>query len=562
MNSNNVNLIAAVALSILIIVGWQYFYERPKLAATVAQQKTYNNQAQAVKQAQLSQPAPITSRAEGIAQDARIKITNNDLNGSISLKGARFDDLTLMNYKQTITQDSPDVALLSPANSKEAYFAQVGWHSSSNEITLPSQDTLFTADKNELSPGSDVTLTWISPEAVKFVINVALDQHYMFTINQSVINESGRPISMQFYGLVNCNYEEKDKAMSILHQGPIAVINKELVDETFEDTKDKKSQRTQGSDVSWIGVTDKYWLTAFVPDQNLRYNTQFSYALVNALDKFQVDFITPSTIIEQNTTYTVSHKLFAGAKKVGLLDEYEQKYNITLFDRAIDFGMFYIMTKPLFNAINFLFRYCGNFGVSILIITVIIKLALFTISSKSYHSMKRMKELHPEIERLKALCGDDKTRFNQEVMELYKRKKINPVSGCLPLLIQIPVFFSLYKVLYVTIEMRHAPFFGWIKDLSAPDPTTAFNLFGLLSFTPPTFLMIGVWPLLMALTMYLQQKMNPEPTDPTQAQVMKFMPLMFLFMFSNFPAGLLIYWTWNNILSIVQQYYVNYLEKA
>lgn len=562
MSQNNVNLMMAIILSILIVVGWQYFYERPRILQATQSKQQHDNQIQQIKNLQMqSNELAIVPRENAIQQDKRIKIASETLHGSISLRGARFDDLILNLYKQNVDPHSKDVELLSPSHSPNSYFAELGWRSNTDGITVPSANTIFTSDKDELKPGSDVKLSWTSPQNIQFIFNIALDDNYMFTIEQSVVNQSNKPISLQSYGLINRNYSEQEKAVQILHQGPIAVINEELFDISFDDLKDKKAKHDNQVKLSWIGITDKYWLTAFIPDQKTQYNTNFSYAISNAQDKFQVDFITPAEIIENNSTYTTKQMLFAGAKKVGLLDKYESQYNIKLFDRAIDFGMFYVLTKPLFNALNFFYKYCGNFGVSILIVTIIIKLLMFTMASKSYKSMKQMKALQPEIERLKALYADDKARFNQEIMELYKKKKVNPVAGCLPMLVQIPVFFSLYKVLYVTIEMRQAPFFGWIHDLSAPDPTTLFNLFGLLSFTPPSFLMIGIWPLLMAATMYLQQRMSPEPSDPMQAQAMKLMPIMFLFMFSNFPAGLLIYWTWNNILSMVQQYYINNMAK-
>ena len=560
MGGNNANLIVTIVLSIAIIVGWQYFYERPRIAASVAAERQYADQMGAVKEKQSAAQIPVIGRSEAVVASQRVKIISDNLKGSISLKGARFDDLTLRKYKKDLSKNSEDVELLSPAASPDAYFAEVGWHSTT-DLQLPNSDTIWLADQDELKPGSDVNLTWKNPLGMQFVINVALDEDYMFTIKQSIVNESGKNISLQVYGLINRNYSEQEKAVQILHQGPIGVIGGELKDLTFENLKDKKLERLPSNRVDWIGVTDKYWLTAFIPDQNLNYSTNFSYAIKNAIDKFQVDFVAPVEIVESGETLSRVHHLFAGAKKVDLLDMYEAQYHIKLFDRAIDFGMFYIITKPVFNALNFFYKYCGNFGISIIIVTVIIKLLMFGLANRSYRSMKKMKALQPEIDRIKSLYAEDKAKFNQEIMELYKREKVNPVAGCLPLLVQIPVFFSLYKVLYVTIEMRHAPFFGWIKDLSAPDPTTIFNLFGLIPFTPPSFLMLGIWPILMAGTMYLQQLMSPTPADPVQAQVMKFMPLMFLFMFGGFPAGLLIYWTWNNILSIAQQSYINRMEQ-
>lgn len=554
MNENNRNLILAIVLSIGIMVGWQYFYERPRLEKVVIAQKEYNKKMAEIKQ-ECASSAETMPREEALLVAKRVTIESSELSGSISLIGARFDDISLNAYRKDLDNDEA-VTLLSPANSPDAYFAEIGWHSNISGMNLPDANTIWTADKKDLKPGSDVNLSWVNADKVKFVINITLDNDYMFTIKQSVYNASGKPITLSPYGLINRSYSSSEKAAQILHQGPIGSSNGVLKDVTFEALKEKTTESLDAGQIDWLGITDKYWLSAFVPDKTLEYKGVFSHAVINKTDRYQVSFVAMQKDLAPGEELSLTHHLFTGAKNVSLLDRYEEQYNIRLFDRAIDFGMFYIITKPVFNALNFFYKYCGNFGVSILIVTVIIKILMFGVASKSFRSMKRMKDLQPEIDRIKNLYSDDKAKFNQEIMALYKREKVNPVSGCLPLLIQIPVFFSLYKVLYVTIEMRHAPFFGWIHDLSAPDPTTIFNLFGLLPFTPPGFLVIGVWPILMAGTMYLQQRMSPAPADATQAQVMKFMPLMFLFMFSSFPAGLLIYWTWNNILSIIQQYYI------
>lgn len=562
MNNNIVNLIAAIVLSVAIIFGWQHFFEKPRLDKLAEQTREYNSKMKTIKSQSGQKDAKKTvQRSESLENSKRVRIASSALSGSISLVGLRIDDLTLLNYKQSINPGSPAVNLFSPSNTKEAYFAEIGWWSEDKSITYPDSSTVWHSDKDELRVNESVNLQWISPEKVKFKVNISLDENYLFTIKQEVENNSSKPMSARFYGLINRNYDaQAENMVNILHQGMIGAVNGELKEYTYDKIKDEKKHSFSG-EVDWIGITDKYWLAAFIPDKKEKYSANYNFALKAGEDKYQADFISHNKIIETGTRYEITHHLFTGAKKVALLDKYESELNVRLFDRAIDFGWFYILTKPIFNAMNFFYSYVGNFGLSIMIVTVIIKLAMFTLANKSYRSMKKMKKLQPEMERLKELYADDKARLNQEVMALYKREKVNPVSGCLPLIVQIPVFFSIYKVLYVTIEMRHAPFFGWIKDLSAPDPTTIFNLFGLLSFTPPSFLMIGVWPLIMALTMFLQQKMSPAPADPVQAQVMKFMPLMFLFMFSSFPAGLLIYWSWNNILSIIQQSYINKLDK-
>jgi len=557
MNQNLVNLAAAIILSLSVIFGWQYFYDRPRLKKIEQQQKIYSQQI-AIEKKQNS--PSIQSNKETQNSVARIKIDSELLSGSISLKGLRFDDLILLKYKQDLSANSPPVTLFSNSRTDEAYFAEIGWFSNSLDSDLPNSETAWKADKETLTPNNPVHLLWVNKNNVEFSVTINMDDNYLFTIKQTMVNNSDHPIEVQHYGLINRKYTSKEKSVNILHQGPIATINGSLQEYSYDDLKDKKIEKFAQGPVDWIGITDKYWLAAIIPDKSTTYSSNFNYAIKNNNEKFQVDFISPPSIIEKGAKVSINQKLFAGAKKVDLLDKYEKEYNITLFDRAIDFGWFYIITKPVFNAMNFFYYYVGNFGISILIVTVIIKLLMFTLANKSYRSMKRMKSLQPEIERIKALYADDKMRLNQEIMTFYKREKVNPVAGCLPLLVQIPVFFSIYKVLYVTIEMRHAPFFGWIKDLSAPDPTSIFNLFGLLAFTPPSYLMIGIWPIIMAGTMFLQQKMSPEPADAVQAQLMKFMPLIFLVMFSSFPAGLLIYWSWNNILSIIQQYYINKLS--
>lgn len=560
MNNNPLNLIFAIALSVAIIFGWQHFYEKPRIEQEATVQKAYNKELEQAKKKTIAE-GPALTRDEAITDNnnQRVKIKSSLLSGSISLKGLRFDDLTLLHYKQDVAEDSGPVELFSPSGSRDGYFAEIGWVSSSFPDLVPHSGAVWQADSEELTPNKPVNLVWRNSEGSEFKVTVSMDDNYLFTIKQTVQNNSGKPLTIQNYGLINQNYNATEKLVNILHQGPISVTDGQLNEYNYDDVKDKKNQKFASSKLDWIGITDKYWLSAIVPDKAASYSSNFNYAIKGGFEKFQVDFISPAEIVEPGHEFSRTHRLFAGAKKVDLLDKYELELDIKLFDRAIDFGWFYVLTKPVFNALNFFYKYIHNFGISILIVTIIIKLLMFSLANKSYRSMKKMKNLQPAIERIKALCGDDKAKLNQEIMNLYKQEKVNPVSGCLPLLIQIPVFFSIYKVLYVTIEMRHAPFYGWVRDLSAPDPTNIFNLFGLLPFSPPSFLSIGAWPLIMALTMFLQQRMSPEPSDPVQAQVMKFMPLIFLVMFSSFPVGLLIYWSWNNVLSIIQQYYINRL---
>lgn len=559
MNNNIVNLVAAIVLSLGIIFGWQYFIVKPQQQKQ--QQQIALQKAKDLKKKESAQLEATPVIVQEASQAPRIKIDSNALSGSISLKGLRFDDLILKKYKQDLSENSPEVVLFSPSDTKDAYFAEIGWVSNLSNVKLPNNETIWNSDSEVLTPEKPVNLFWVNEDGVKFLIAITVDENYLFTIEQTIVNNSNQELPVQSYGLINRKYTAVEKAVNILHQGPIGCIYENLKEYSYDDIKDKKIEKFSASKVDWIGITDKYWLTSLIPDKSSNYSSNFNYAVKQEVERYQVDFISPVQIVKPGENFSIKGRLFAGAKKVDLLDKYEKQYDIKLFDRAIDFGWFYIITKPVFYAMNFFYKYVGNFGISILIVTVIIKLLMFTLANKSYRSMKRMKNLQPEINRIKNLYGDDKARLNQEIMALYKKEKVNPVAGCLPILVQIPVFFSIYKVLYVTIEMRQAPFYGWIKDLSAPDPTSIFNLFGLLHFSLPSFLMIGAWPILMAITMFLQQRMSPEPADPVQAQVMKFMPLVFLVMFSSFPAGLLIYWSWNNILSIIQQYYINKLDK-
>ena len=560
MDNNILNLVAAIILSIIIIFGWQYFYEKPRAQKFSEETKAYQEQIKKQKELSAIKAREVKEQDNKKVSDniPSVRIKSSVISGSISTKGLRFDDISLLQYNAEIDDDSPLVKILDSSDSSKSYFVEIGWLSNNQKEGLPNNETVWQADKEELSSNSPVNFYWTNKDGVKFVVTLSIDDDYLFNIKQSIINNSKNPINLQSYALINRIYEEPEgKIVNILHQGFIGAVNNELKEFTYDKIKDKKKANFAKSNVNWLGITDKYWLAAFIPDQNQLYSSNYSYAIKGGHDRYQADLISNSFLVEPNGDFTLSNQLFVGPKKVNLLDKYEKNYQIKLFDRAIDFGWLYVLTKPMFYSMNFFYKYVGNFGISIMIVTVIVKLLLFGIANKSYRTMKKMKKLQPEMERLKELYENDKARLNQEVMALYKKEKVNPVTGCLPMFIQIPVFFAIYKVLYVTIEMRHAPFYGWVQDLSAPDPTTLFNLFGILNYDPPSFLMIGAWPLIMALTMFLQQKMSPAPTDPVQAQVMKFMPLIFLFMFSSFPAGLLIYWSWNNILSIIQQYYIN-----
>lgn len=377
----------------------------------------------------------------------------------------------------------------------------------------------------------------------------------MFTVSQRVENTGTEPVSLYPYGLIRRWDTPPTAGFFILHEGPIGVLGGTLEEIDYDDLQEDGDIELP-SDGGWLGITDKYWLTALVPDQESTLTANFRHSLSDGQDRYQVDYLRNQIRLSPGNTIEVVDRLFVGAKEVSLLDQYREDYGIPLFDRAVDFGWFYFLTKPLFYVLHWFYERVGNYGVAILLLTLLVKILFYPLANKSYRSMSQMKKLQPEMMKMREQYGDDKARMNQELMALYKKEKVNPMSGCLPIVVQIPVFFALYKVLFVSIEMRHAPFFGWIQDLSAPDPTTVFNLFGLIPWDPPAFLMIGVWPLLMGATMLLQQRLNPQPADPMQAKIMMMLPLMFIFLFATFPAGLVIYWTWNNVLSIAQQWVI------
>jgi YidC/Oxa1 family membrane protein insertase len=559
------NLFITLFLSTLILVSWQYFYERPKLERMAQHAKTMQLNKEQSKSAQvktIEQETALLPRETTISQGSRVQIQSPQLQGSIALKGARFDDIILSGYKTSIKKDSTNVTLLSPSNSEGAYFAEFGWISAGDTLKVPDSNTLWKADKDALQAGGAVNLTWDNGEGLLFKLNIALDDEYMFKVTQSVTNSSGKPVNILPYGLINRLWKSDHTPFAILHEGPLGAFNNVLSEHNYRSIKEDGKKTFPGNNDGWLGITDKYWLAALIPDKTVHYDANFSYMLKNNIDQFQVDYLGQKQTVASGESAAITNHFFAGAKRVELLDKYSESLNLPLFDRAIDFGWFYFLTKPMFHLLQFFFSQLGNFGLAILMITVIVKLVMFPLANKSYKAMNRMKLLQPEMLRLRELYKDDKMTLNKEVMELYKREKVNPVAGCLPMLLQIPVFFSLYKVLFVTIEMRHAPFFGWIHDLSAPDPTSIFTLFGLIPITLPGFLTIGIWPMIMCATMIMQQKMNPEPTDPVQAKVTKLLPFFFVFMFHSFPAGLIIYWAWNNTLSVLQQLLITRTDRT
>lgn len=577
---NNKNLLLATTLSVIIMISWAWFYEKPRMEKISLQNnfqvKPDNNSSVSNSQASLSNPSPsatatriseeektpisLKNRQEIIKEEdgQRVKISSNSLHGSINLKGARFDDLTLAKYFVKIDKKE-EVVLFSPAQSKDRYFVDFGFASSNSNLELPKNDTIWQADSNNLTPENPITLSWINSQNIEFKIKISLDENYLFTVVQSVKNNSAQAISIANYGRINRSILNLNKSAYILHEGLIGAFNGILNETTYEKILEENNLKftDNGNSGSWLGITDKYWLSSIIPDKKISFEANFSHQLKNQNHLYNVDFIGQELAINQGEEISIEQHLFAGAKKVKILDSYNKELNLKLFDRAIDFGWFYFLTKPFFFVIEFLYKIFGNFGLAILGMTVIVKLALFPMANKSYEAIAKMKKLQPQMQKIREKFKDDKMALNREMMELYKKEKINPASGCLPIIIQIPVFFALYKVFYVTLDMRHAEFFGWIRDLSAPDPTTILNLFGLLPFEVSTTFTLGIWPILMGATMIIQQRLSPPPADPTQAKILKYMPYGLTIVLATFPAGLVIYWTWSNLLSIIQQIYIN-----
>jgi YidC/Oxa1 family membrane protein insertase len=472
------------------------------------------------------------------------------------LQGARFDDLELLQYKETIDEDSPHIKLLSPIKTFDHYFIDFGFLSSDRKIDLPNSKTIWKADSDLLTPENPITLSWLNSNNILFQIKISLDQNYMFEIEKIITNNSKADITIASFGRINRHLKSSGMSNFILHEGPIAVANELLTEISYIDLKEEGNHQFQ-ADSGWLGITDKYWLTSIIPDNNLAFDGDFTYQKSGKKEIFNSDFITDEFEITSGQKININHHLFAGAKIVSLLDDYGKEFNINSFDKAVDFGWYYFLTKPFFFILSIFSDLLKNYGLAILAMTLLVKLAMFPLAHKSFTAIGRMKKFQPRIMEIREQNKNNKVEMNRQIMELYRREGVNPAAGCLPMLIQIPVFFSLYKVLYVTIDMRHAPFYGWVKDLSAPDPTSIFNLFGLLPFSVDGFfLQIGIWPILMGLTMVLQQKLSPAPGDPIQAKMMKILPYVLIFVFAAFPAGLLIYWTFSNILSIAQQYYI------
>ena len=546
------NVIAAIALSSAVIVLYSLFFV-PEQSTTKQNLAEKNKIEQNTDTPSLVEKETLVqiSRDEALNQNKRVQFENQSIIGSISLKGAAIDDLTFKNYNTELEGDEK-IILLSPRNIEDGYLIESGFVTSDKNIDIPNAETIWSLKgNNKLTNQSPIQLTWTNNQGITFEKEIFLDDNFLFTIKQKIINSTNNKYDFYSYGqIIRNKIPEGLSNFYILHEGPIATLDDELIEEDYDDIQEKKFSQT--SQKGWLGVGDKYWITSLIPPGGKEFKTTFDYK-----KKFRANFITTEPIeLSQNGTIKEELQIIVAAKRVDVIDGYAETLKIDKFDLVIDWGFLYFITKPLFFGIDYFFKLLGNYGLAIIAITICIRLAFFPLANFSFRSMAKMKALQPEMARLKDLHKDDKMKLQQEMMALYKKEKVNPMSGCLPILVQIPVFFALYKVLFVTIEMRQMPFFGWIQDLSEKDPTSLFNLFGLLPYDVPSFLVIGVWPIAMGVSMFIQQKLNPAPTDPMQAKIFMFFPLFLTVILAPFPAGLVIYWTVNNILTMAQQVFI------
>jgi YidC/Oxa1 family membrane protein insertase len=582
MSQETKNVIIATCLSLLVVLAWDKFYAAPQfekqrqIQAEMQRRQAPSAQAQGQQASQSTEPkgprsntpvpaAPAVikkSREEALAENPRVKIDARAVYGSIALKGARIDDVSFKDYRETVDPKSPNIILLSPLGSPYPYYAEWGYiPDPGTSLTLPGPDTLWQADRDTLTEQSPVTLTFDNGQGLVFRRKIAIDDRYMFTVTDSVENNSTQPATVHPFAFVKRHGRPPSPNYSVLHEGFVGIIGDSGIQQIKYDNIEKEEHASKSFDGTrgWLGLTDKYWAAAVIPDQSKAVEANFSGS-GGAPMIYQAGFVgSQGSTIAPGSSDEFTTRIFAGAKEVHTLDKYQNSLGIEKFDLLIDWGWFYFITKPMFRLLHFIYNFVGNFGVAILIITVLVKGVFFPLANRSYTAMAKMKNMQPQILAIRDRFPDDKQKQQMETMALYKREKINPLSGCLPLFVQIPVFFALYKVLVITIEMRQAPFFGWIKDLSRPDPTNIFNLLGLIPYDPtqvPIFgpyLAIGVLPLIMGITMFIQMKMNPEPTDPIQKQAFAWLPVVFTFMMGSFASGLIIYWSWSNILSVIQQ---------
>ena len=545
------NTIAAIALSSAVIVLWALFFvpEKSTVDQNMVEKEKIEQSGDAPSLEQKETQITI-SRDDALKESERIQFENDNIIGSISLKGASIDDLTFKNYKVTLDNEQR-VTLLGPRNIKEGYLIDSGFVTSDKNIDVPNSDTIWSIEgNNKLTDGSPIKLSWSNEQGLKFEKIISLDDKYLFTVKQKIINESNNKYDFYSYGQIIRNEIPEIIDFLILHEGLIATLDDELIEEDYDDIQEKKF--TKIANKGWLGISDKYWITSLIPPKDKEFKTTFDYK-----NKFRANFISTDPLaLNEKSSIEEELQIIVAAKRVDVIDGYAEKLNIDKFDLVIDWGFLYFITKPLFYGIDYFFKLLGNYGLAIIAITICIRLVFFPLANFSFKSMAKMKVLQPEMVRLKELHKNDKMKLQQEMMALYKKEKVNPMSGCLPILVQIPVFFALYKVLFVTIEMRQMPFYGWIHDLSERDPTSIFNIFGLLPYDVPSFLVIGAWPVAMGVSMWVQQKLNPAPTDPMQAKIFAFFPLFLTVILAPFPSGLVIYWTVNNILTMAQQVFI------
>jgi YidC/Oxa1 family membrane protein insertase len=544
------NVIAAISLSAAVIILYSLFFaEPPNTKVNLAEKKNIEQNTDTPSLDQKETLVQI-SRKDALKESERVQFENQSIIGSISLKGAAIDDLTFKNYN-TELESNEKVTLLGPRNIEDGYLIESGFVTSDKNIDIPNSDTIWSiVGNNKLTNQSPIKLSWTNNQNITFEKQISLDDKFLFTIKQKVINPTNKSYDFYSYGQIIRNKTPEISNFYILHEGLIATLDDELIEEDYDDIQEKKFAKT--AQKGWLGIGDKYWITSLIPPREKEFKTTFDYK-----KKFRANFITTEPLeLSKNDEVEEELQIIVAAKRVDVIDGYAESLNIDKFDLVIDWGFLYFITKPLFFGIDYFFKLLGNYGLAIIAITICIRLAFFPLANFSFRSMAKMKVLQPEMVRLKELHKNDKMKLQQEMMALYKKEKVNPMSGCLPILVQIPVFFALYKVLFVTIEMRQMPFYGWIHDLSERDPTSIFNLFGLLPYDVPSFLMIGAWPVAMGISMWVQQKLNPAPPDPIQAKIFMFFPLFLTVILAPFPAGLVIYWTINNILTMAQQVFI------
>ncbi len=551
------NVIFAIALSFAVLFGWSVIFETPqieeqkKLEQSKSSPNSENDNSDVPSVNVEKEKVVNISRDDAIKSSKRINFENENVKGTISLKGFLIDDILFKKYNKDVDSDEK-VKYLNPSETNDGYFIETGWAASKiSNTSLPTKNSLWkVVGNNKLSVGNPVTAEWNNKSGLIFRKKIELDEKFLFRVTQEVQNNSSKRVELYPYAQITRNQDPDVLDFYILHEGFIGVFDESLQEEGYDDVKDKKKEYSAGE--GWLGITDKYWLTALVPEKNQSFKGEFTYK-----NGFKANYIqNKPVVIQASGTGTSESKVFVAAKEVKVIDGYAETESINKFDLAIDWGWFYFFTKPLFFIMNYLFELTKNFGIAIVLVTAAVRLLFFPLANYSFRSMAKMKILQPELLRLKELHKEDKVKLQQEMMALYKREKVNPLSGCLPILIQIPFFFAIYKMLFISLEMRHQPFFGWIKDLSAQDPTSIFNFFGLIPWDPPSFLIIGAWPIMMGATMFLQQKLNPTPPDPIQAKIFMFFPLFLTIILAPFPSGLVVYWTINNILTIAQQWVI------